>query len=360
MSFFNLRISFSIDRESFKKINYRPFVAGMIAVFILKIFTLFGFEPAKLLSPIPSKVEKFDTLRPKLEQKVNDFKVKKVTSIIPAAQAANHYDQAKAYAVIDLDTGEVIAEKEMNTKTSIASITKVMTAVTALDLATPDEVFTITPEEARVIPTKIGVVAGEKMSLNELLHAILLTSANDAAAVIAAGIDTKYGEPVFIRAMNEKAKIIGMDNSHFANPQGFDDNENYSTVSDLAILEHYALDKYPLIREIVKKDYYFIEATENHKQFDLYNWNGLIGVYPNAYGVKIGNTSSAGVTTMVAANREGKNIGVVLLGAPSVIDRDMWSAELLDIGFEKALTLKPASITYEQLQAKYSTWKFFN
>lgn len=360
MNFSNFRITFAIDRESFAKINYRPFLAGMIAVLILKIFTLLGFEPAKLLSPVPSKIEKFDSLRPKLEQKTNDFKVKKVSSLIPAVQAASEYDQASAYAVIDLDTGEVIAEKDIDTKTSIASITKVMTAVTALDLATPDELFEVSEEASRIIPTKIGVRPGQKLTLNELLHATLLTSANDAAGVIQEGIDKKYGEPVFIKAMNEKAKIIGMNNSHFTNPQGFDNPEHYSTVYDLALLEHYALNEYPLIRDIVKKDYYFIAANEYHTQFDLYNWNGLIGVYPNAYGVKIGNTGRAGKTTMVAAEREGKNIGVVLLGAPTTIDRDMWAAELLDVGFEKALTLKPVAITKEQLQEKYSTWKYFN
>ncbi len=78
MNFSNFKISFAIDRDSFRKINYRPFIAGIIAVFILKIFTFLGFEPAKFLSPVPGKVEKFDSIRPKLEQKTNDFEVKKV------------------------------------------------------------------------------------------------------------------------------------------------------------------------------------------------------------------------------------------------------------------------------------------
>lgn len=359
MNFSNFKISIAFDHESFTKINYRPFIAGVIAVFIFKIFTLLGvIDVPAFLSPIPEKIEKYESLRPRLEQKVNDFKLAKTHSIIPVAYAGEDFDSAKAYVVFDLDTGEVLAEKDISTKASIASITKVMTAVVALDLASPDELFTVSKKASEQIPTKIGVVPGEQMTLSELLHASLLTSANDASAVIQEGIDEKYGEPVFIRAMNEKATFIGMNATSFENPQGFDDEDHYSTPEDLAILTHYAMTEYPLIREIVKKEYQKLEANEHHKQFDLYNWNGLLGVYPNTYGVKIGNTDEAGVTTMVAAEREGKNIGVILLGAPGVLERDLWAAKLLDLGFKKN-NIESVSIDEEDLREKYGTWEYW-
>jgi D-alanyl-D-alanine carboxypeptidase len=279
MNFSNIKLSISIDQKSFTKINYRPFIAGVIAVFILKIFTILGLvNPAAFLSPIPGNIDQFESLKPKLEMKMNEFSLKVNHSLIPPAYAGEDYDEAKAYAVVNLDSGEVLAEKDIDTKASIASITKVMTAVVALDLASPDERFTVTEKAAKVIPTKIGVVPGQQLTLEELLHASLMTSANDAAQVIADGINEKYGQDVFVRAMNEKADFIGMKNTHFANPQGFDDPKHYSTPEDLALLAHYALTKYPLISEIVKKDKYELAANEYHKKFDLYNWNGLIGV----------------------------------------------------------------------------------
>jgi D-alanyl-D-alanine carboxypeptidase len=229
-----------------------------------------------------------------------------------------------------------------------------MTAVVALDLANPDEEFTVTEKAAKVIPTKIGVVVGQKMTLRELLHAALLTSANDAVQVIEDGIDAKYGEPVFVRAMNEKAQFLKLTESHFMNPQGFDNAEHYSSAHDLAVLTHYAM-QYPLISEIVKKDYEYLPADQNHKQFDLPNWQGLLGVYPGAEGVKIGNTDSALHTTVVLSQREGKTILAVVLGANNGLDRDLKAAELLDYGFGK-YNIKPANITTEQLQAKYQTW----
>lgn len=234
-----------------------------------------------------------------------------------------------------------------------------MSAVVTLDLASPDELFTVTPKAAAVIPTKIGVVPYQKMSVNELLHAVLLTSANDAAEVLRDGIDAKYGEGTFIRAMNEKADYIGMNNSEFDNPQGFDSPHNYSSVGDLAILSHYALTKYPKISEIVSKDYEHLAANEYHKQFDLYNWNGLIGVYPNVYGLKIGNTGRAGVTTTVAAERDGHRVLVVVLGTPDVLKRDMWAADLLDLGFEQ-FGMKAIAVTEDALRAKYATWVAWN
>lgn len=86
----------------------------------------------------------------------------------------------------------------------------------------------------------------------------------------------------------------------------------------MAVLSYYALKNYPLLAEIVKKDYVRLPANEYHKQFDLYNWQGLLGVYPNVFGLKIGNTDAAGTTTSIAAERDGKRILVVLLGAPDV------------------------------------------
>src|SRR5690606_3687251 len=96
-----------------------------------------------------------------------------------------------------------------------------------------------------------------------------------------------------------------------------------------------------------------------HKQFDLYNWNGLLGVYPGASGVKIGNTGDAQKTTIVTAERNGKKLLVVVLGAPGVLERDMWAAELLDLGFEKQYGMAPINVTEEQLRAKYKTWKYW-
>lgn len=338
----------------------RLFWGTFIAVFTIVTLQHFGVTPMDLIRPVPEKEDIFKVLEPKLEAKKNTFKLKKSASFIGQAHAGAEYDNANSYAVIDMDTGEVVLENGLSDKEAIASLTKIMTAVVALDLAEPDEYFTVTRSAERQIPTKIGVVSGQRMNLTELLNALMLTSANDGAEVIRDGIDGKYGEEVFIQAMNKKAQFLGLSNTHFTNPQGFDDREHFSSAEDLAVLTHYAMAEYPLFADIVKKDYAFLPEDNKHKQFDLYNWNGLIGVYPNVSGVKIGSTGDAGKTTIVTSERGGKTLMAVLLGAPGIIERDLWASQLLDAGFEQTLGLPPIAITEEQLREKYSTWEYFN
>ncbi len=318
-----------------------------------------SFEYGDVVSPLANK-NTLSEVKQKLAVENNTFKLKEKNSLIKAAYAESLDVNPSAYAVIDYQTGDVISEKNLDKSLPIASVTKVMTAVVALDLADPKELITITKKSSQQIPTKIGVVPGEKMTLSELLEAMLLVSANDAAQAINDGIDAKYDEKVFIKAMNEKAKELGMLDSSFSNPQGFDSQSNYSSAKDLAILSKYALDNYPLIKGIVSKDYMFLAANRNHKQFDLQNWNGLLGVYPGADGIKIGNTEAAGKTTIVTAERRGKKILVVVLGAPGIVERDLWAARLLDLGFEEAAGLPKVLVTRSELLEKYAKWQYWN
>lgn len=337
--------------------HWRVFWGTFAAVFIMVMLQHFGVRPIKIIFPIPETVDIFDKVLPKLEQKANTYKLKKpIGSPVGLAYASESFDNASSYAVVDFTTGDVIKEKNIDKRLPIASLTKIMTAIVTLDLASPDELFSITEKAAGEEPTKIGVVPGEKMSVSELMNAMLLTSANDAAEALRDGVDAKYKSNIFIRAMNEKAKIIGLKNTNFTNPQGFDSPNHYSTTQDLAILSHYAFSNYPELSEIVRKEYEFLPKSQNHKQFDLYNWNGLIGVYPGALGIKIGNTDAAGKTTIVLSRRSGKMLLAVVLGASDIVERDLWAAQLLDAGFIKTLNLLPADITREKLLQKYKTW----
>lgn len=341
-------------------IQIRVFIGSFLAMFLIVSLQYLGVRPPKLIIPTAEKkVDIFQNILPNLQHNRHTFSLQKGTSFVPQVYAVSDYDKANAYAVIDFKTGEVITKKNLSEKVPIASLTKIMTAITALDLASADEYFTVSQKAAKIEPTKIGVVPGEKMALSELLQAMMLTSANDAAQVIKEGIDQKYGEHIFIRAMNEKAAFLHLQHSHFTNPQGFDNASHFSSVEDLALLTHYAITTYPLFREIVRKDYAQLPRTAYHKQFDLYNWNGLLGVYPDVSGVKIGNTDAAGKTTVVLSKRDGQEMLVVLLGAPGVLERDLWAAQLLDTGFQ-ARGLASVNITEEQLREKYSTWKYWN
>lgn len=341
-----------------------PFIMGLVGAMVMAFFQQVNFHPVQMVSSFFEREEitlpvEDDKVEDKLKTKTNSFKLKN-GPIFPQAYGEDLNIGAFAYGAVDLDSGEVYAQKNISKPLPIASITKIMTAIVALDLAKADEEFRVSKNASGITPTKIGVVPNQKMNLSELLNALLLTSANDAAQVILEGVNEKYGKDVFVDAMNFKAKLLGLKNTSFSNPQGFDSKKNYSSVEDLAVLSNYALKNYPEIKEIVKKDYEFLPKDDRHKQFDLYNWNGLLGVYPGVTGFKIGNTQAAGYTTVVVSEREGKEIVSVVLGAPDVVRRDLWAAELLDGGFKKSLNLSPEKVTELELKAKYSGWKYWN
>lgn len=353
-----MEIELDINKKNKTITRWHVYIFCLILVFLFTVLQNLVVKNVNLNS-YKSEAKVLDDVYPKLEKRKNDFKLQTTKSIIEPSFAANPYDYANAYAAVDLTTGEVLLEKNLNEAFPIASLTKIMTAVVTLDLADSKEVFTVTERAAKQIPTKIGVVKGQRMSVLELLNATMLTSANDAAQVLKDGINKKYKGDVFIESMNKKAKFLGLMNTNFSNPQGFDSRKNYSSAADLAVLTSYAIKNYKEFRDIVKKDYEFLPADQNHKQFDLYNWNGLLGVYPGTSGVKIGNTGRAGNTTLVLSEREGKKVLVVLLGAPGVLERDLWASQILDTAFKK-FNISPVSLTETDLKNKYATWKYWN
>jgi len=362
MTLFDVQFSWDDSFDFFSPRSIRIVVIGLIVGFMTAAlqYILAVVPVISLLSPLGvNRPDIFPLVHKKLETAPNTYALHKSNSLIPQSRAAETYNQATSYVVVDYDTGDIIDEQRGDDSFAIASLTKIMTAVVALDLATPRQEITISKNAATQIPTKIGVVAGQKMTLEELLHALLMTSANDSAQAIQDGIDQVYGESVFVRAMNAKAVFLNLSHSSFDNPQGFDGPANYSSAENLAILTHYAMEHYPLIKEIVGKDYAILPATATHKKFDLYNWNGLLGVYPNIFGMKIGNTSKAGKTTIVISERDGQKILVVLLGASGVLQRDLWAAQLLDEGFALKKGLPKINVTEKQLRNKYNQWKYW-
>lgn len=339
-------------------LRVKIFLFSFCAAFLMAVLPQLNLVPKSLTTPqnskVQEKVDSFKQVEPKLKPKEkSNFILKHQSSIIPAAYAGGDYDRASAYGVVDLDSGEVLLEKNFDKPLPIASITKIMTAIVALDLASRNDFLTVSAESAKQVPSKVMLRVGEKFTLEDLIKSAMIASANDAAFAIKDGIDQKYGGKVFIKAMNEKAKLIGLKNTNFTNPAGFDAKNHYSSVEDLSLLSHYALNNYPLIKGIAGLEFDDLNIDE---RFYLRNWNGLLGVYPGVSGLKIGNTGKAGHTTIVVSERDGKTLLAITLGAPGVLERDLWTAQLLNLSFEK-LGLKPANINEEQLKVKYATWK---
>jgi D-alanyl-D-alanine carboxypeptidase len=195
--------------------------------------------------------------------------------------------------LINAQTGQIIYEKNANQARYPASTTKVLTALLAVEHLNPNKILTVS-KSACAIPgdrSSVGLKAGEQMSVNNLLHALLINSANESANTLAEGVSGSI--PAFVKLMNKRARELGAKNSNFVTPHGYHDPKHYTTAYDLAKITMEAMKK-PLIRAIVKTQIYKIPPTNIHKSgIYLSNTNKLVNkyrgsayFYPYAEGVK--------------------------------------------------------------------------
>ena len=218
-------------------------------------------------------------------------------------------DSSKSSIVMDLDSGRVLYENDANHQRLIASITKIMTAILAIENGDLDKKVIVGEEILSMYGTNIYVEVGEKMTMRDLIYGLLLRSGNDAAVVIAKEIGGT--EAKFVQMMNSKAREIGMKNTVFKNPHGLDEvTENYSTAYDMALLSKYAFSN-KIYRKIVATKKY--EVSTGKKTYLWYNRNRLLDNYKYCTGGKNGYTPSAGKTLVSTASKGNLNLTIVSL-----------------------------------------------
>jgi D-alanyl-D-alanine carboxypeptidase (penicillin-binding protein 5/6) len=250
---------------------------------------------------------------------------------VPTAQAA---------IVVDARDGTVMFAKRPDAERAIASTTKLMTALLSLEEAKPGDVFTAPAYDAAPAESRINLREGERMTVHDLLEALLLESANDAAVTLAEGISGS--RDAFVADMNERAADLGLDDTSYANPIGLDDPANYSTARDLAALS-LRLMRRPRFRRIVDMPAAELESGARPRVVD--NRNDLVARYPWVTGIKTGHTIQAGdVLVGSARGRDGAKVITVVLGEPSEAARDADTLALLRWGlgrFHRVRALDP-------------------
>ena len=264
----------------------------------------------------------------------------------------------KAYLVVNADSGEVYSARNVNEKIPPASLTKLVTAMVALDIATSSAKLTASQKAASQEPTILGVKPGETFTLEELIKAMIATSGNDAATIV--GEETlrpfSGNEEVFVSLMNKKAELLGLGNTNFTNTQGFDDENQYTNAYDLARIARYAYKNYLPIRTAAASRYAALEETERHGFYHLPNWNALLTTYPGVDGLKIGFTEKAGHLTIVTATRKYISLIVIVVGAGSIVERDLAAAALLNYGFQKE-GIKGVKVDESLIKPRLDEWR---
>lgn len=219
-----------------------------------------------------------------------------------------------ALIVKDLKARHVLYSKDAGKRVSPASLTKVMTALLAIQSGKMNEAVTITREMTKVEPTIAGYKRGDIVLMSDLVKAAMIKSDNDAAKAIA--ISVGGDEEHFIAMMNAKAKQIGMRNTHFSNPCGYDGKDHYSSPNDLLKMTEYAI-KNPTFNTISKLNShsYYALNKDKLKLFTAYTHNRLLNRYEYAVGVKTGFTNKAGACLIARAKKDGKDCLIVMMNA---------------------------------------------
>jgi D-alanyl-D-alanine carboxypeptidase (penicillin-binding protein 5/6) len=236
---------------------------------------------------------------------------------------------AAAYVVLDGDTGEPLASLNADQPRPVASLTKLMTARLVLDAGQLEHTATVPPLQIAGDESQAGLEPGDHVSRDELLQAMLVASAGDAARTLA--VDVAGNENRFVDMMNAEAAAAGLDTTRYANPDGLDDPAQHSSAADVARLAR-DLMRDPVFRQIVAAESTTLNGSE------LPTTNDLVGAYPGADGIKTGHTDEAGWCLAASATRDGRSIVAVVLGAPTEQARDDAARALLDYGFQQTVT----------------------
>lgn len=241
---------------------------------------------------------------------------------------------AQSAIVVEYPSGRVLYIKNEHQRMPPASLTKIMTAILALEYGSPDDVVTATADDV-VGESAMGLVSGEQQTMGNLLYGMLLPSGNDAAMAIARHLGSTVGASVqadttdpigrFAVMMNVRVQQLGLADTHFLNPHGLDTEGHYSSAYDLASLSWYAL-HIPEFNRIVSQTYY---AAPGH---ELQNTNEMLTRYSGADGIKTGWTDGCGLCLVTSATRDGLRLISVVLNAPR-----WWqdSSDILDYGFAR-------------------------
>ena len=239
-----------------------------------------------------------------------------------AAPAVNSAD----VVVIDEDSGVVLYEKNSHHRTAPASVTKIATALVALERGDPKSTVKVSFDSTELVDsTLMGIHVGDQVTLEDLLYGLMLPSGNDAALAIANEI--AGSKSAFVALMNQKAKSLGLTDSQFRNPHGLDEDGHYSSAYDLTMMARYAMRTYPLFGRLAAAKSWDVGGA---RPYTVYNLNKMLRSYAGADGVKIGYTDNAGKTIIASATRNGHRVYVGLMRCGDIVTD---SAPLLDWAF---------------------------
>lgn len=307
---------------------FRLTIAGLMI-----ILELIGFaNPTQTVLDILNKVGYQDYYQNQsISQENNDIKNISLNLNLPASipQIKDQFSypvlEASSVVAIDVDSNSILFAKEIDATRAMASVTKIMTAVVALENLKLDQIVTIQPEDTQIEPVIMSLIPQEQITTGNVLFGLLVGSNNDAALTLAR-VGGEGSVSKFVDLMNKKAQDLGLNNTHFANPHGLDEAGQYSSAKDLALLAKYAM-KNPVFAEMVGTKEYTVSSVDGSITHSLKTTNKLFDSYLTIQGIKTGFTDNAGQVLVTQAVNNGHKIITVVMNSP---DRFQESKQLID------------------------------
>ena len=255
---------------------------------------------------------------------------------------------SRAYVVIDRNSNTILVGKNENQRKKMASTTKIMTALVVIEHCNLSDIVEVSKKSASTGGSRLGLKTGDKITVYDLLYGLMMRSGNDAAVALAEHISGSITD--FANLMNEKAKNLGLSNTHFVTPHGLDEDEHYTTAYELALLSNYAMNNEIFAKIVGTKNY---TITLNGYPKTLTNTNELLGVLNGIYGIKTGFTNGANRCLVTCCKRGNMDIICVVLGADTKKYRTTDSIKLIEYSFN--------NFTYVNVQQflsnEFDNWK---
>lgn len=285
------------------------------------------------------------------EEEINEESLNEITLETIAKINEEPNINARAAIIYDRETKEIIWGKNENDKKSMASTTKIMTAIVVLENAKLTDIVTVSKRAAGIGGSRLKISEGDKISVNDLLYGLMLKSGNDTAIALAEHIGGSVDE--FVNLMNIKAVEIGLKNTHFTSPHGLDDVNHYTTAYELAILTDYAMENETFCNIVNTKS-----ATININGLprNINNTNELLGYMQGVNGVKTGFTNNAGRCLVTSCTRNSSQIITVVLGCDTKKQRTADSIKLIEYAFKNYTKIN----LEEKIIKEFEDWKQIN
>jgi D-alanyl-D-alanine carboxypeptidase (penicillin-binding protein 5/6) len=271
-------------------------------------------------------------------------------ALVPPALAAGPRVDARAYLVEDGRTGEVLLARNDARQVPIASLTKMMTVLLALERTQLTDVVTVTPHAATVGESSVNLQPGERLTVRDLVEACLIQSANDAAWALAEHVGRGDANR-FVALMNRRARRLGLSDTNFVRPDGLDAAGHVSSARDVTKLARILMQK-RVVRQIVAMRDATIEGGRR-----LHTWNDLLGNFPGVIGVKTGHTTGAGWSEVAAVRGPGVTVYATVIGSPARSTRNGDLVELMTWGLAqfRVAPVISAGRVYARAETTYDT-----